>query len=165
MLKISIIAIVVALGNCGPSKQGAEIALQKNAPFTVTGAYFQEWVAGVREGGSGINVTVVLKETPPNVVLQSLYFRNKKSTLKAIAGYPLQYMAYFKNAPKPDIIMDGQAPKEAANTPPEPFPFNLRDNEAVVAYAVSGKLHFHKISPLAEKPMVAYPSARPDDGF
>ena len=58
--------------------------------------------------------------------------------------------------------MDSNPEKEAQNTPPNPFPFNLKENEAVIRYKVNEDTKFFKVSEIAQRPTIAYPSANPN---
>ena len=71
----------------------------------------------------------------------------------------------FNERPKKDIIMDGNPINEAENTPAGEFPFDLKDNEAVVSYTHSGELRFTKVVGLEKKPELSYPSSNPNKDY
>jgi len=62
-----------------------------------------------------------------------------------------------------DIVMDIDSMKEAKNTPSKAFPFELKMNEAVLEYMVSGEKKYFKIDNLPEKREIAYPQANPNN--
>ena len=70
-------------------------------------------------------------------------------------------IGYFKNQNNRDVIMDGDATKEALNIPPEKIPFQLNENEAVVSYFENDKMVYYKISNIEEKEILAYPQSNP----
>ncbi|GER58719.1 hypothetical protein ULMA_08270 [Patiriisocius marinus] len=131
--------------------------------FTIIESYYQHWVAGVQGGGSGINVTIKLDNFVKGVTFENLFFEGKSAPLKEQKINTQVYQAKFKGDNNNEIIMDGEIINEMANTPPVKIPFNLNKNEAVVSYIENGKLKFFKISALQEKPMIAYPSANPNN--
>ncbi len=131
-------------------------------PFEVQNAYFQKWVAGVQAGGSGVNVYLTIENIAESVEIQHVYFRNNIERTRNSEQDPDQYIAYFKDRPKKDVIMDGEVIKEAQNTPPqEDFPFNLKDNEAVISFLHKDEVKYLKLSEIEEKPMIAYPQGNP----
>lgn len=151
-------ALCMSLSNCAGGKDTG-FALEKNAPFEVTKSYCQKWVAGTQQGGSGINVYLDIKNVEEQVVIKHLYFRNYTTELKNNRQQPDRFVAYYKDEPKGDIIMDGETLEEAKNTPPQGlFPFNLSSSEAVIGYLYKQEMKYVKISNIEEKPMIAYPS-------
>ncbi len=143
--------------SCGTSKQKEpETNFTKNPPFSIEKIYSQKWVAGVKGGGSGTNLYIAFSKVSESVVFKDLYFRNKKTEVSISKD---QVIGYFKNQNNRDVIMDGDATKEAANIPPEKIPFQLKENEAVISYSENGKTYFYKISNIEEKEMLAYPNA------
>ena len=134
----------------------------QNPPFKISEAYYQNWVAGVEEGGSGTNVHINFSELDSNVVIQNIYFKNQILEAKGNVNEPLQFVGYLKNEAKTDIIMDSDPMKEAQNTPSKIFPFELEANEAVLEYWFSGKKNYYKVSNLSQKNMIPYPQSNPN---
>lgn len=150
-----------SFSNCGSNSQaGKMVEFDKKAPFVISEIYSQDWVAGVKGGGSGTNLHITFDGMQEGLVIENVYFRKKTETPKQ-TGKAMSYTCYFKGDLNRDVIMDGDPVKEAQNTPPVPFPFDLKDNEAVVNYVVNGKDGFYKIIGIEEKPMIAYPAANP----
>ncbi len=158
-IKLTFLSIVLfSLSSCAGGKDSM-YSLEQEAPFTFGNMYFQKWVAGVQNGGSGTNVYVEIESYSDEVELKDIYFRNATQSLKAKPNQPDNYIGYFNDQTNRDITMDGDATKEAKNKLPEPFPFKLSQDEAVLSYTHKGELKFLKIGPLEEKPLLAYPSA------
>jgi len=138
-------------------------AMQEDTPFKIGLASFQEWVAGVKGGGSGINVVINITNIQEGVTIKNIYFRNKIEKAQNNVNNIDQFKGAFKTESNRDINMDSNPVKEAQNTPPKQFPFSLKENEAVVSYELKGELYFTKVSEMTKKPLLAYPSAGPND--
>lgn len=154
--------LMLSVSNCGSSMNTTtnttSIVLEQNPPFTISEVYAQDWVAGVQGGGSGTNLFVLFENVNEDVRLKQLFFRNKIEDAQTKPHTPLQVIGFFKNQNNQRVIMDGNPIKEAENTPPEPFPFELNESEAVLSYTVSGTLQYYKISDIEDREPIAYPS-------
>jgi hypothetical protein len=158
---IAVSFMFFSFSNCGSTAQGAKsVEFDKTPPFEISEIYSQDWVAGIKEGGSGTNLHMTFNSVKEGLVIKNVYFRKKMETPKQ-SGKALSYTCYFKNDLNRDVVMDRDPVKEAQNTPPVPFPFHLHKDEAVVSYVVNGKEGFYKISGIEEKPMIAYPASNP----
>ncbi len=157
MKLFSLIAIVFSVASCAGGKDTG-YSFDQEPPFTLGAVFYQDWVAGVREGGSGTNVHINIESYMEDVVIMDVYFRNKKEKAQNSSRHFDQYVGYFKNKARPDIIMDIDPIKESQNTPPEPFPFQLEDDEAVLSFRHKDEVKYVKISNMERKPMLAYPS-------
>ncbi|WP_115122244.1 hypothetical protein [Marinirhabdus gelatinilytica] len=162
-LKISSLVVLFSLYNCGNTKKTvSEIELVQNPPFSIVESYSQDWVAGTPEGGSGTKVYVKLESIPSEVDLLEVYFKDRVAQLKIRPVNSSQYVGYFMNQTiRPDIIMDSDPIKEAANNPPKKLPFNLQEGEAVIRYLNKGTIQYYKIENLESKEILAYPSSNP----
>lgn len=138
------------------------MSLEQNPPFTISEAYYQKWVAGVEEGGSGTNIHITFTEKDEDVVIQNIYFRNQVLEAKGNINQPNQFVAYYVNDTERDVIMDSDPMKEAQNTPTKLFPFELKANEAVVEYWFDGKKNYFKVSNIFQKDLIPYPQANPN---
>lgn len=162
ILGITITAITI-ISCAGGKNNDNSYSLTEETPFKIGPSYFQKWVAGVRGGGSGTNVHLVIEELEEGVVLKELYFQKQVTTLYASKNEIDQFMGSFKNDENRDVIMDVDPVKEAQNVPPEAFPFDLDENEAVIGYTFNGEAAFALVSDMKEKPLLAYPSQSPKD--
>lgn len=155
--------LLISFSNCGGTqKNNSKIMFEQNPPFKITEAYFQNWVAGVEDGGSGTNVHIIFSEINPDAVIQNIYFKNQILEAKGNVNEPNQFVGYLKNNAQRDVIMDADPMKEAQNNPPSSFPFQLEKNQAVVEYWFGGKKNYYKISNVTEKQMIPYPQANPN---
>lgn len=161
---LAVSLLLLSFSNCGGAKaDGSKMSFEKNPPFKISEAYYQNWVAGIKEGGSGTNIHIHFSEIDPNAVLQNIYFRNRILEAKGNINEPKQFVGYLKNEAQRDVIMDADPLEEAQNTPPKTFPFQLENNQAVLEYWFEGKKRYFKISNLVQKEMIPYPRANPND--
>ncbi|WP_292948718.1 hypothetical protein [Olleya sp. UBA1516] len=126
--------------------------LQKEAAFQTDKAYYQKWVAGLKDGGSGINVFIPIDSNSKNLKLDSLYFRGHIVPLQTKPNFPDLYIGR--------ITTNANQPKDYSVDTSD-IPFDLKDNEAVVSYTENGTTKYLKIENLVEKQMEQYPSAPP----
>ncbi|AUC74780.1 hypothetical protein [Olleya sp. Bg11-27] len=126
--------------------------LQENASFETSPVYFQKWVAGVKGGGSGINVFIPITTELKDINLDSLYFRGNMVALQTKPSSPKLYIGR---------IIGNANQKEGYKSTGDKIPFDLKDNEAVVSYSEKGKIKYFKIENITEKPMEQFPSAPP----
>lgn len=157
----SISFMFFSFSNCGSSSQASKtVEFEKTPPFVISEIYSQDWVAGVKGGGSGTNLHITFSSMQEGLIIENVYFRKKTETPK-LTGKALSYTCYFKGDLNRDVIMDSDPAKEAQNTPRVPFPFDLKNNEAIINYVLNGKNGYFKINEIEEKPMIAYPAANP----
>ena len=138
-------------------------------PFVLGEVVAEDWIAGVEGGGSGTNLFIPV-ESGRDILLDSVYFRNKVVKPKRIQrdNY-LVYIGRFKkssNQPK-DMILHEDPKKEFGNTPPElktTIPFSLKANEAVVSFSEKGKTKYYKIEGIKESVPVKPPKTNPQKG-
>ncbi len=155
--------LLLSFSNCGGAQDKTEkFILVQNPPFKIVEAYFQNWVAGVQEGGSGTNIYLVFSDKDKDVVIQNIYFRNQILEAKGNVNEPNQFVGYLRNDAQREVIMDSDPMKEAQNNPSKSFPFQLENNQAVVEYLFGGKKNYYKISNLSQKEMIPYPQSNPN---
>ena len=134
--------------------------LEENASFTLSETYFQSRVAGVKGGGSGIHMYINVLTNTNNVVLDSVYFKGLKAKVEVSK---MGYIASFKTKAnqKEDIVMSNNKSAEYGNQIPtkQDFPFDLKDNEAVISYTENATLKYLLIKNIKEKSRIEYPSA------
>ena len=154
--------ILFSLSSCGGMKNTNSKKLVQDPPFRVIEAFYQNWVAGVEVGGSGVNIHLTFSEKDADVLIQNIYFRNAILEAKGNINAPNKFVGYLNNNTKRDVIMDADPMKEAKNTISDEFPFQLKDNEAVVEYWYGGKKNYYKIGNISQRDMIPYPQANPN---
>ncbi|MFT5435706.1 MAG: hypothetical protein ACI840_000344 [Ulvibacter sp.] len=151
--------LLVSFSNCGSSQQSKTISFEENPPFTISEIFAQDWVAGVKEGGSGTNVHVTFDSVNENLKIENIYFAKKIFLVRQAGNNAKVFVGSYKTLPGRDIIMDSDPTKEAKNAPAPAFPFELGSNEAVIKYSVGGTAKFFTVSDVVIKPRIAYPAA------
>lgn len=163
LILLTMPVLLLSLSNCGGTKQQTEVMkLTQNPPFVIAEAFFQNWVAGVEEGGSGTNIHITFQQIEPTVEIRNLYFRDRILPLKKDTQISTKYTAYLNHETQRNIIMDADPVMESQNAPPSLFPFKLKDNEAVIEFWNVDAFNYFKIENLQQKEMLAYPKTNPN---
>ncbi|MFT6127257.1 MAG: hypothetical protein ACJAVA_001744 [Flavobacteriaceae bacterium] len=157
---IGISFIILSFSNCGSSKSmDSEYKLVEVPPFVISKIFSQKWAAGAQEGGSGTNIQITFENLNEEVEIKNIYFRDQ---ITKANGSKNEYTGAINNKLRDGIIMDSDPVKEANNTPPIKFPFQLSYNDVVISYMNNGNLAYFKIENIEEKPMLAYPQGNPN---
>lgn len=138
--------------------------LEQDSSIDFGEVYCQKWVAGIKEGGSGINLFIPVTKSVSEVQLDSVYFRGKVTKM-ILSHDKSHYVGRFQNVieKSKDIIMSSDPKEEYGNAVPqlpEKIPFELELTECVISYK-DKKTKYVKIGGIKEKPMLSYPSAPP----
>jgi len=148
LLKLSGLTFISVLLLCCKSTQ--EIT-QNNPPFKVLEATYSERI----ENGNENIVIVNIKIDNPEIQLDSVYFRNMKSSLIGSSkNSEEKYEGHFliSNTTK-DIILHSDAEKEFGNRVPDisqKIPFQLEKDQAVVSYVYKKNTMYFKIMKLTK---------------
>ncbi len=152
--------LLLSFANCGGTKiKDSKWAFEQNPPFKIENAYYQDWIAGVEGGGAGTNIFINFKSIDENVVVQNIYFQNQKLEAKTSQQNLNIVSGHLINVKNKGVIMDSDPMKEATNTVNEKFPFQLKENEAVLEYWFKGEKNYFKLSGIQKKELLPYPSA------
>lgn len=116
-------------------KKALTTTFEVQAPFKVNPVYFQEWYAGIKVGGTGINIFLPLTDVAENIQIDDVYFRNLTGKLNIKDG---KYYALLKNKSPHYTFKKSEAPAD--------YPFTLTDNECVVSYIENGTTKYFKIA-------------------
>ncbi len=138
---------------------------EENPPFKVQAASYQYWLAGVQEAGRGIHIELNFSEIGQGVSIENIYFRGQKHLLIQDKNDQKTFRASYTFPPKEDVILDSDSVMEMDNPRPaldNEYPFHLKPDEAVIAYAKNGKTVHYKVL-LSKREAVAYPSSKPVD--
>lgn len=134
--------------------------------FASSSAYYNTYVAGMVQGGSGIEFYLDIEVLEADVVLENVYFRQSVGKLmRASDNYVARFRTDLGN--NQDLVMSDNVEDEAVNTPPvqkDVFPFSLSPSEAGISYRDNGVLKYAKIVNVVEKEAKAYPSQKPRGG-
>lgn len=132
------------------SPKVATTNFEQQPPFTIKPVVFQEWYAGIKVGGTGINVFVPVSNVNEGIVFNEVYFRNLKGKLVKSGN---KYTAVLKN---PSRHYTFQKPEKPAD-----YPFDHKDNECVISYVENGQTKYHKIVSLNEVAGTYYENGPP----
>lgn len=134
---------------CSSSKAVTQ-SFEEPSSFEVKPVVFQEWYAGIKVGGTGMNVFVPVVDKPENVTLEKIYFRNLEGKLVEQGN---KYLALLKN---PSPYYTFEKPEKPAD-----YPFDLNDEECVISYKENGVLKHMKIAQVHEVAGTYYENGPP----
>ena len=108
---------------------------------------FQEWFAGIKVGGTGINMFI--PELDNNILLDSVYFRNMKGKL-------------IKKDGMYSVVLKNDSPHYIPNpSNKETNPFNLTPEECMITYKNNGITKYIKVASVTEKAGTYYENGPP----
>lgn len=123
-------------------------------------AYFMELTAGVKGGGAGYNIYLILdqekSDSNSEIELEGIYFRNYFGELKMASKG--KYQAFIKsnaNTNTIEPILNANTTADNQETKDE-FPFKLEENEAVIRFTEKGIKKYFKTT-LVQKELENYP--------
>ncbi|MFK5877987.1 MAG: hypothetical protein QM478_00675 [Flavobacteriaceae bacterium] len=145
----NITILLLLFNSCSPKNK---FNLEKSAFIKFEKAYYENWVSGLKGGGSGLNIYLVLEsELKENIQLKGIFFRKEYSLLK------FQKLNYYQGFIKTNenwdleenvfenntLVENEEKVTEKAKT--TSFPFNLKLNEAIISYQEESKIKYFKI--------------------
>lgn len=160
MKTIIVLLFVFVTQNCN-QKEVANLSQQK-LPAEIEDVYFQKWIGGQQESGSGINFYIQFKNPlPKDITLKKVYFQNQEATFEA--EDTTHFIARFQQKTKSDLTLDSDTKKEYGNKPPEikNKNLNLKADKAILEFVQSKKTVTYKIEKIKEKEVLAYPTQKP----
>ena len=146
--------------NC--NQKAGTMELQEKLPSAIEEVYYQKWIGGQEQTGSGIDFHIQFKSALPlNITLKKVYFQNQEAVFQS--EDTINFTARFHQKPNSDIILDSDPQKEYGNKPPEikNKKTNIQPNEAILEFVKNDKSFKIKIQNIKEKELLAYPSAKP----
>ena len=153
---ISITLIIISFSLC------KSINIEKEAPFQLEKSAYNSWVGG-QPGVKGIQLVIALKENS-TIAFDSLFFHKKATKVEInMVGEKMLLIGHFNTSSRlnSDLILDINVAKEIKNSVPElkKFPFELKDNEAVLSYRLGGKTNYFKIKNIENSKPIFFPKA------
>ncbi len=148
--------IAISISHCRSAQK-----LQSKVPLEIGIVYYQTWIAGVKGGGSGVNLYIPIISNTNRVELDSVYFHGKVSKLEAYSDS--LFIGRFKTNinQKKDMILSSDPLEEYGNQVPKlekEIPFKLNENQCVISYKEGSKIKYFKIENIKKKELLAYPS-------
>ena len=120
----------------------------KNPPFTIVKATYINWYGG-QEGVSGIRTEIEIADLKEKIDFKYLYFKNKKETLITLTKKGIVLTSNINTSTRQTSLQMHRDPKkEYGNSLPiskTKFPFELKENEAVISYILNKKEYFYKL--------------------
>ncbi|MGB5361752.1 MAG: hypothetical protein WBN17_00435 [Aureibaculum sp.] len=161
MKSLSIMAtsliIFTLFTHCGSAQ------FDKNPPFTINRAYYQDWFGG-QPGSKGTFINIELAGAVSNdIVFDSVFFKGEVTKLDLNTTTSMQVLkGNFISISHNDrnIIMHSDPKEEMVNkvrVTPKQNPFELPDNECVISYFIKKKKHYFKVENLKKEKPIYYP--------
>ena len=152
---LSILFLLLGFSQCGGS------TLVKKSTLKVEKAFYNKWFGG-QPGISGTKVEIHLKDAS-EVIFVALYFQGKRTKVEVsqIEKFT-RIIAHFSTSKRKSrtLILDADTTKELKNTLPslEEFPFQLKENEAILSYKNENKIVYFKIENIKKTQSIPFPS-------
>jgi len=160
IISMSLLAVLLmGFSQCSSVKQ-----IQVEVPVTIGEVYFQKWIAGIKGGGTGLNIFIPVSDKA--LLLDSVYFRGKATNLTLNNQEGNIYVGKFINDQnkEEDLVMSSDSKAEYGNKSKpreEKTDFQLKNNECIISYKDGKKRKYFKIEKIREKESIAYPSPAP----
>lgn len=127
-------------------------------------SYYQRWTAGVKGGGSGINIYLTLKSDvnldSENIQIEGIYFKEFYTELQFYPPTKFQGAIKTKANSKDafELLQGGSVDKDSTEDVKEKneTPFQLENDEAVISYKEKGVQKYVKIT-LVKKDLMNQP--------
>ena len=155
ILSIAMFSFMASFSQCSNEKR-----LEKKAPMEFGEVYYKKKAQAVRDLESSLTLYIPVEEDNINAGMDSVYFKGKSA--KLIKGSQNLYFARFimKPAHTEDIILSSDIAEEHQNKLPKldsKIPFELKPNECIISYKMSGETKYFKISNIKEKRLKEVP--------
>ncbi|NRD22126.1 hypothetical protein HNV10_02665 [Winogradskyella litoriviva] len=139
---IATLLVVLLFNHCSSVPK-----LQKDAPKALKEVYYQKWNSGLKNGDSGIDLYVKLRDN--NIVLDLVYFRGQVSRFKNSQHDSTLFIAQFNSQIKKPISLKDSSLSS----------FQINDNECVIRYSrQKNKTQlYYKISNIKIQETINYP--------
>ena len=152
---LSILFLLLGFSQCGGS------TLVKKSTLKVEKAFYNKWFGGQR-GVRGTKVEIHLKDAS-EVIFVALYFQGKRTKVEVSQMEKFtRIIAHFSTLKRKNrnLILDADITKELENTLPslEEFPFQLKENEAMLSYKKENKTVYFKIENIKKVQSIPFPS-------
>jgi hypothetical protein len=145
---IGILLILITHIQCASSQQ-----IDIKTPIELKDVYFQNQVAGAEGGSSGFMLYIEVNSTS-DIQLEYAYFKGKKIELEHKTSELVYVGRHTYPSRKQDLIMSDDPRDEFKNqllAVEKKPPFELKNNECIVAYTKKGKKRYFKLNNVPEK--------------
>lgn len=123
--------------------------LEYSAPFEIVEKSYFYWVGG-KQGTQGTTIRIEGVTTSLNISFSKLFFQNREYDIVpefTSNGFIIQgnYSEFRDN----ELVMDKDPAEEYGNqagSADKDFPFDLKEDEAILLYSVNGREGYYKVS-------------------
>ena len=140
-----IIIATIIISSCGGHKNAS---FEKEGTLTFKEATYSKWVAGIKGGGAGYNIKLLLDPVYADIKLDSIYFREFKASL--VSNEAGLYNGFIDNGQNREVLTPvyGERPKVTENPSQKNLQtlFELTGDEAVVSYLEKGNTKYYKFT-------------------
>ncbi|WP_428743433.1 hypothetical protein [Tenacibaculum sp.] len=151
MKLIGILLLTFSLTQC------ASVKTQNTHPFKIESASYSHITGGVKGSYNSINL-IINFTAEKSVDFKKVYFQNRITDAVVEQKVGKQYIAAryktSSNDDRKDLILHADPKQEFGNTPTEKFPFELKENEAMVSYVKNEKICYVKVENIIKKSKV-----------
>lgn len=153
MRKYWVLIALIAFASCS-----SKMTFENQEKFSISEAYFVEWTAGIKGGGSGYTIYIYFEEefNSSSIDLEGVYFRSEFASIKPMKSGKYQaFIKSDKNSEKiePELNQVNASLDQKANST---FPFVLDKNEAVISFTENNKKKYYKVN-LTQKESQNFP--------
>ena len=147
--------------------QCANIKLEATPPFTIKSVSYSHITGGL-PGNSSLNLMIKFSANK-NIDFKNVYFQNRIVTAVIEEKQGEKYIAArYKTSTgenNVDLVLNADPKKEYGNTAQNEnkFPFDLKENEAIVSYKTGNKTQYYKIKGIIKSKRVFMPSSKPQN--
>ncbi|WP_299675498.1 hypothetical protein [uncultured Dokdonia sp.] len=139
------IIITIIVSSCGGHKN---TSFEKQGTLIFKEASYSKWVAGIRGGGAGYNIKLILDPSHNSITLDSIYFKEFSASL--ISNEAGLYNSYIDNGQNKEVLTPvyGERPKVTETSSQKNLQtlFELTGDEAVVSYTQEGTIKYYKLT-------------------
>lgn len=162
MYKLHVILLSIFSFSCNCEKKAIEQTNKEmiNQDFPISKIYYQSWVAGVRGGGSGINIHITFKDKLPMdvklVKVQLLHYTSYTIDITENS----EYIGRIKTETN-EMVLAENPKDEYGNQAPIKKENSLKEGEVLLTFEKNGKEFTKLIENVKQVEMLAYPSTKP----
>lgn len=162
MLKVVMLLLSLFTFSCNCEKKTVEqnkegVMIQE---FKISEIYYQSWIAGVRGGGSGIDVHITFEsKLPDNIKFKKVQLLNYTSyRVDALEGF--KYIARIKTETN-QLVLEESPTDEYGNEAPIKVENTRKEGDVLLIFEKNGVEFTQLIQNVKQKEMLAFPSAKP----
>lgn len=146
--------LLLILASCG----GQQIT--QDTPFSIEEKYYYHWVGG-KQGTKGTTIEIGGSIETLNISFSKIYFQNHEyEVVPDINNLYFRLVGNRTEFRNQDKVMSSNPADEYGNQAPKTgatFPFDLKDDEAVIMYTLSGREGFLKVTGIKQMDTVYKP--------